>query len=214
MDAKQGTSTSSKRKKKADKLSAEEKKRRAALSRWTKKLGPIGGAGHYDGDEGWPGKGGDRHEMDRTGLKRVLRLLSLGAKEVNFKFQNSHNISVEECGWKLKYIRCEKDLETGEITGDGFHHIYLEKIGGGPKMKAHAVERWWYYDLGPESIGTERIKVVDNGQLYLKLKRRVRGAYITVDITILPEDSTESGEESPDTQPDSQAQEDGGCFIF
>ena len=110
MDAKQGTSTSSKRKKKADKLSAEEKKRRAALSRWTKKLGPIGGAGpgftihgqidwnfsvveyilnpfagHYDGDEGWPGKGGDRHEMDRTGLKRVLRLLSLGAKEVNFK---------------------------------------------------------------------------------------------------------------------------------
>ncbi|CBY39379.1 unnamed protein product, partial [Oikopleura dioica] len=90
MDAKQGTSTSSKRKKKADKLSAEEKKRRAALSRWTKKLGPIGVeyilnpfAGHYDGDEGWPGKGGDRHEMDRTGLKRVLRLLSLGAKEVN-----------------------------------------------------------------------------------------------------------------------------------
>ena len=81
-------------------------------------------------------------------------------------------------------------------------------------MKAHAVERWWYYDIGPESIGTERIKVADNGKLYLKLKRRVRGAYITVDITILPEESTESGEESPDTQPDSQAQEEHGLDFF
>ena len=43
MDAKQGSS--SKRKNKAEKLSPEEKKRRAALARWKKKLGPIGGAG-------------------------------------------------------------------------------------------------------------------------------------------------------------------------
>ena len=83
--------------------------------------------------------------MNRTDLKRVLRLLHYGATEVNFKvnnFQahqslkkyffklsNTHDISVEECGWKLKYVRCEKDLETGEIRGDGFHHFYLEKIG-------------------------------------------------------------------------------------
>ena len=43
MDAKQGSS--SKGKKKAEKLSPEEKKRRANLARWKKKLGPIGGAG-------------------------------------------------------------------------------------------------------------------------------------------------------------------------
>ena len=112
MDAKQGIS--SKPKKKAEKVSPEEKKRRAALARWTKKLGPKGGAGpgfkidnrlkfvndtefdkeklilnacagHFDGDEGWPGKGGDRDEMNRTDLKRVLRLLHYGATEVNFK---------------------------------------------------------------------------------------------------------------------------------
>ena len=37
---------------------------------------------------------------------------------------------MEECGWKLKYKTFGKDLETGEIRDDGFHHhFYLEKIG-------------------------------------------------------------------------------------
>ena len=43
MDAKQ--ESSSKQKKEDEKLILEEKKRRAALAKWKKKLGPIGGLG-------------------------------------------------------------------------------------------------------------------------------------------------------------------------
>ena len=71
-------------------------------------------------------------------------------------------------------------------------------------MKAHAVDRWDYYNIDrTRANGPERIKVADNGRLHLKLKRPAVFSYLTVDITILPEESTESGEESPDTQPNS-----------
>ena len=155
-------------KKKNDNLRREEKKQRAALARLTKKLGPIGGVGHFEGDESCPLKGGDRCHMDDRDLRRVLRTLHYGAEKVNFKecfvfiFFNlfthnmvlkfnafmkllklfaSQDVTVEECGWKIKYIGCEKHLITGEIRGDGFHHFYLEKIGDSTTGKSNFLEQ-------------------------------------------------------------------------
>ena len=55
------------------------------LEEMRKKLGELGGAGHFWGDERAISYGGVRNKMKREDLKKVLRLISIGQKTVNLK---------------------------------------------------------------------------------------------------------------------------------
>ena len=76
-------------------------------------------------------------------------------------------------------------------------------LDGGLKIKAQAIEYWWYYDY---VVGTTKTKIAENGKIEMKLKRQVRVAYIVVNVTILPKDSLETPtEDSSDEEPDHEA---------
>ena len=48
-------------------------------------MGQLGGAGHYFQNDKNKSNGGVRDEMSREEIAKVLQLLSLGEKRVNFK---------------------------------------------------------------------------------------------------------------------------------
>ncbi|CAG5094433.1 Oidioi.mRNA.OKI2018_I69.XSR.g13552.t1.cds [Oikopleura dioica] len=174
--------------------------RRNRLRYWTKKLTPKLGAGHFQGNEGWPGKNGPEardHFYDEE--------LEKGEQDKD----------IVAHGWRVKFVGCCKDLNTDVLYGDGFHHFSLEKIGGGPKIKCEATEYWWYYD---HVVGSEKTKVTEGGKIEMKLKRQVRSAYVVVNCWILPEDSPVAPtEESSDEEPDHDAAidvDEGGCSVM
>ena len=81
--------------------------------------------------------------------------------------------------------------------------IVIRFLGGGPKIKAEAIEYWWYYDF---TVGTTKTKIAENGKIEMKLKRQVRVAYVVVNVTILSKDSPEAPtEDSSDEEPDHEA---------
>ena len=55
------------------------------LEKLRKKLGAIGGAGEFFGNDKRIDEGGVRDEMEKEELRNVLKLLALGEKTINLK---------------------------------------------------------------------------------------------------------------------------------
>ena len=91
-------------------------------------LGPLGGAGHFFGNDRKISEGGRRDFMQENEIRNVLKLLSLGTKQVNFKerevlvfrqtelkknsskFRFYGDFKVELDGWRIQY----KEIGAGE----------------------------------------------------------------------------------------------------
>ena len=79
-----------------------EKKQDITLDMMRKKLGELGGAGHYFENDGHE----VRDSMEKKDLKKVLQLLSLGEKRINLKEKEFRDFLNVKNGEKLKKSFC------------------------------------------------------------------------------------------------------------
>jgi len=91
---------------KSSKLEIELEKARKTieqLEKFRNEIGEIGGARHFFGNDKGIDEGGVRNWMEENELKKVLRLLAAGEKEINLKFLASDNWEVAEAGWTIQF---------------------------------------------------------------------------------------------------------------
>ena len=71
--------------------------------RLRKELRPSGGAGFYYKNDRSIKFGGTRETMEEPDLRKILKLLSLGARNINLKLWCYHNFEIQEGSWEMKF---------------------------------------------------------------------------------------------------------------
>ncbi|CBY41740.1 unnamed protein product [Oikopleura dioica] len=117
--------------------------------------------------------------MQKEELIMVLRLLALGEKKVNLKFQADDNWELAEAGWTMRF----QSVSQGE-QGDGInYYLWIGNKEGGAKFKAVAeqINQWDGETTKRRELQSEKDETRE------RVKYRMESNYMSVrfNITIL-----------------------------